>query len=84
MAAILIQPVDIKTKGGYDATLTGIDPVSSDCLVGTILTPGAGKVTAKWDLGGLCRDKDDSCNLNMNDDDLHDLKETAKHICGRI
>lgn len=84
MATILIQPVAAITRGGYEVQIMGIDPVSTDCLVGTVQTPGMGAIVAKWDLGGMCRGADTSCNLDMSDDDLVDLKEAAEHLCGKL
>jgi hypothetical protein len=80
MTMIMIQPVSTKTSGGFDATITGIDPLNTDCLVGSIITPGAGHRDVSWNLGGICRDNQDSCNLDMRNNETRDVRETAIRI----
>lgn len=80
MATVIIEPVHTKTTNGYPATIRGIDPTDMDCLIGEITTPGMGQMSVRWDLGGLCRDHDPSCNLDMKDNENFDLRETAKRL----
>jgi hypothetical protein len=80
LATIVIQPVTTKTKGGFDAVVTGIDPTDVDFLKGQIDTPALGKINVVWDTNGLCRDNDPSCNLDVNDDETADVIDTAKKL----
>jgi len=80
MATILIAPVVTQTTGGYPAQVAGIDPTNHDCLVGTIDTHGMGRVDARWNDAGICRDKSESCNLDMRTPELADVVQTAKKL----
>jgi hypothetical protein len=80
MATVLIAHVATQTTGGYPAQVTGIDPTDHDCLVGTIYTPGAGEVDARWNNVGICRGKTDGCNLDVNTSDMTDVIKTAKKL----
>ena len=78
MAKVLIEPIHTQTSGGYSAELNAIDPTAHDCIVGVIDTPGEGKKAVNWDLGGMCRDNDPSCNLDTHADEIADVFDTAK------
>jgi hypothetical protein len=80
MASIQIKPVSTKTTGGFAATIDSIDPTNSDCLEGTVVTPGAGQIPVLWDLSGIARDKTPSCNLDMRNNETADLRDTAKKL----
>lgn len=80
MAILNLEPVNTNTTGGFEAQISGIDPTDSDCLVGTVLTVGLGRKKVRWDLGGRCRDNHDSLNLDMRNDKMLDLRETAKRL----
>ena len=80
MAVIIIQAVPTKTVGGFDAIITGIDPTNGDCLIGTIDTPRSGIKDFEWNLGGICRDTDESCNLDMRKNETHNLRVTAEKL----
>lgn len=77
MANIIIKTVNTKTSGGFDAQIISINPTTSDCLEGTVQSPGMGVKTVHWDLGGRCRDHHDSLNLDMRNDEMRDVRETA-------
>lgn len=80
MATVKISPITTQTTGGYKADITGIDPTDHDCLSGTIDTPGSSTIDAKWNLGGICRDNDSSCNLDTHRSEVADAVETAKKL----
>jgi hypothetical protein len=80
VAVVVIQPVETKTRGGLDAEITGIDPVDPDCLKGTVDAPALGKLNVTWDQGGICRDQDPDCNLDLSDSEVQDAIETAKKL----
>lgn len=80
MASIIIKTINTTTIGGFNATVSSIDPTDSDCLEGTVQTPGAGLKEVRWDLNGICRDNHDSLNLDMRNNETHDLLETAKRL----
>jgi hypothetical protein len=78
MAIIKIEPIDIITSGEIEGTITGLYPISSDFIRGT-LTKNGKTWSVGWDKSGFCRDNDSSCNLALNDDgELMELLETAK------
>lgn len=80
MASIIIKSINTTTSGGFNATISSINPTDSDCLEGTVQTPGAGLKEVRWDLSGICRDNPDSLNLDMRNNETHDLRETAKRL----
>lgn len=80
MAVLEIHPVQTVTSGGFNAVITGIDPANTDCIVGVVDTPGQGSINVRWNLGGLCRDTDGSCNLDMRKNETADVRETAKRL----
>ena len=79
MAIILIKPVHLTSNGGYPVILSGIDPLSYDCLAGEIKT-GAGLIQANWDLSGTMRGGTDPLNLAMSDSDFVEVADLAKHL----
>jgi hypothetical protein len=51
-----------------------------DCIIGTIDTPGLGKIRARWNDVGICRSQTDQCNLNVSTPEVADVVETAKKL----
>ncbi|MGA8864003.1 MAG: hypothetical protein WB444_09350 [Gallionella sp.] len=80
MPTFKIEPISTKTDGGYDATITGIETGTTDFINGTIQAP-AGQLNVSWDEGGICRDKDQSCNLDPRSDEYKELIKAAKIFC---
>lgn len=80
MVSIIIKTIETKTSGGFNATISSIDPTNSDCLEGTVQTPGAGLKEVRWDLCGFCRDNPGDLNLDMRKNEMHDLRETATRL----
>lgn len=79
MAAILISPVQTTTNGGHAATITGIDPTSDDCLIGTVAGIH-GSPDREWNTVGICRGGTDSLNLDPRKPEVTDVIETAKML----
>jgi hypothetical protein len=79
MTTVLIAPVATPTKGGYAAEVTSIDPADHDCLRGTIDIPGAGRIDARWNDNGICRDNDDACNLKITTREVANVLEKVKN-----
>lgn len=73
MASLLIEPIQTKSQGGYEVTLTSIDPSDSDCIIGEITSQGAEKQSSQWNRNGTMRDGTVGGNLNMNEDQLLEL-----------
>lgn len=73
MPQLITPPVKTKTEGGYNATIYEIDPDDVDCLQGEIDTPGAGIVQKQWNDVGICRNADDTCNIDPNSPEVADL-----------
>jgi hypothetical protein len=80
MATVLIAPVTTQTSGGYPAEVTGIGPTDYDCLIGTIDTPGLGKIPARWNTVGICRGQTPQCNLDVRTPIVADVVQTAKKL----
>ena len=84
MATVLIQPVATKTRGGYDAQVIGIELTDYDCLEGTIDTPAMGRINARWNVLGICRDNPEGFNLDIRSPEVADVMETAKKLGCKI
>ena len=78
MAIIKIEPIETTTAGGIKATLSGIDPTSSDCIIGTLGREH--RSSARWDIYGICRDNPQDCNFDIHNDDFQDIAQTIKAI----
>jgi hypothetical protein len=73
-----IDPVVLTTVGGYPAEIYGIDPGSSDCLIGKLNTPHGG--TAMWNIRGMCRDHSHECNFDVRTDDFAEIERVARAL----
>lgn len=80
MATIQIDPVPMISCGGYAVTISGIDPTSSDCFKGSVMTPGAGLKSGGWDLSGIMRDSSEKCNISTQTDQFTDLAALARKL----
>ena len=80
MAELLIRPVKIKTVGGYDAIVDGIDPTSRYMLRGMV-TSAAG-TRRRWSRSGVCRNTEAKCHLDTGDAHFGDLLKTADNLLG--
>ena len=78
MATIKIEPIEITTAGGIKVTVSGIDPTSSDCIIGTLDRQHL--PSARWDMFGVCRDNSPDCNFDIHNDDFLDIVQTIKAI----
>lgn len=74
MATLKIDPIVVTTQGGFQATISGIDPSSTDCIKGHI------KSDVRWDLLGRARDNHEDCNIDMQADEMRDLVDLAKRL----
>lgn len=81
MTTIRIEPISTKSLGGLDIEITGIHLGTSDFIGGTITGP-ARTWQASWDVGGLCRDNDPLCNLDISDPDVANFIHDAKSLIG--
>jgi hypothetical protein len=79
MATILIDPVKTKTRGGYDAEITGIDQNDEDCLKGNVTIPH-GHPERCWNESGICRDSSEDLNISPKAPEVIDVIEMIKSI----
>lgn len=75
MAYLTISPIEITTVGGYPGEILGIDPASSDCLVGRLNTTHGGP--ASWDIRGQCRDQSNECNIDLSSEGFVEAERLA-------
>lgn len=83
MPIIKIDPIEIKTSNGNTAIITGINPASTDSLVGYVPLTNGEQPKIRWDLKGTARDNDGSFNLRLNEfdaDEFDELKQTAINV----
>ncbi|MGV0758746.1 hypothetical protein V6768_05540 [Tistrella mobilis] len=66
MAERPILSIPIKTRGGFDGVIDGIESSDEDCIKGEIETAN-GKERVRWNSNGIARDKDSSCNINVKE-----------------
>lgn len=78
MTYLTISPVSLTTTGGYSAEIFGIDPTSTDCLIGKLNAPHGG--TAMWDIYGRCRDHSMACNFDVSTDDFAKVEKIARAV----
>ena len=79
MATILIDPVDVVSKGGFTGRIIGIDPTSHDCIIGE-LTTAIGTKRAEWNLSGTMRGGTPNCNLDTSQLELSELVSLLKQL----
>lgn len=81
MAIIPREPVPATTKGGYNATVTDIDPTDTDSLKGTVSGTVLGTIAVRWDLAGICWDQTPDLSLDTySSEDAGDVAITAKKL----
>lgn len=73
VATIPINSIPVITIGGFNAEITGLYLISTDCIAGNI-----GGRSVNWDIYGRCRDHTTDCNIDMRSDVLQELIETIK------
>lgn len=81
MPIISIEPIEIRTQNGHQGFITGINPSSTDLLVGRVALVNGETFMGRWDVSGLARDNDGSMNIKikeMDDIEWRDLIEYAK------
>ncbi|WP_147642901.1 hypothetical protein [Morganella morganii] len=78
MATIkLADVVSTTTASGDKADISGINPTSTDFLVGVVFSGGRG-YPAMWDQYGTIRDNSNSWNIDISSsDELTDLRDTG-------
>ena len=73
MATILIDPINIQSRGGFPVCITGIDPTDHDCIVGIVDPIGTPRMNARWNENGTMRGGTDNSNLDMSADEMVDI-----------
>lgn len=76
MPKILIEPVPIKTTGGLDAEINGIDPSDHDCLCGKV----GQQQNVRWDGHGLMRNGNVNANLDPQQTYFREIMELIDSI----
>lgn len=79
MAVLKIEPVELKTRGGFDAIVNGYHLGSTDYLSGTV-TIVTGKKSVIWNGHGLCRDNSAELNLDPHSNEFQDLVRGAEAL----
>lgn len=83
MPIIKIDPIEIKVHNGHKAIITGINPASTDTLVGYVALTTGEQPEISWDLHGRAKGHETSFNLNLNEFDeaeYEELEQTALHV----
>ena len=80
MATLKIDEIHTQSIGGWAVVLTGVAPTDGDCIIGSVDTPGLGKIHAVWDLHGTHRGGVPDSNLNTSDEQVSDLIGLAKQL----
>lgn len=81
MPVIKIDPISMKVANGHTALITGINPGSTDPIIGHVPLITGETFEGKWDLGGTARDNDGSMNLvisSIDEDEWGDLVTYVK------
>ncbi len=77
MPILVIEPISVTTHGGFSAKVTGINPESSDCLVGTVVYGDGSAGNIRWSLSGAARDHTHDFNIDTNSNDLFETRAYA-------
>lgn len=79
MATVKIVPIHLKTTGGHDAIVVGIQPFDStaDIFVGTLTSDAMGTVQSRWNVTGVCRGQAASANIDTGQPEFVELKRLA-------
>lgn len=80
MAFLKIDPVEATTSNHNKVIITGVDPLSSNCLNGAYWVGIDGPFGASWDEYGLISNNDSNYNIDIEDDNLRDLIALVKHL----
>ncbi|WP_147303863.1 hypothetical protein [Pseudomonas qingdaonensis] len=83
MPIFKIDPIEIKVSNGHTAIITGINPASTDTLVGYVLLTNGENPEISWDLNGRARGHETSFNLNLEQVDggvFDELEQSALHL----
>jgi hypothetical protein len=80
MATIPIEPINVKSGGGFDVRITGICPTDHNCLHGELSPPGIPLTRERWNMNGIMSGGTGKCNLDMRSNEMIDLVETAKRL----
>lgn len=80
MPSVLVIPIQTTTSGGYVAEVREIHPDDHDCLIGEVVTPGAGRIKCRWNSGGTARDATQACNLDMGAAELAGIGAIARKL----
>ena len=81
MAVVKIEPVTVRTVGGHDAIVDGIDlaPSDGDFFRGTVTSDKSGTHSTRWNSAGICRDSP-HCNLSASTEEFFDLLASARQL----
>jgi hypothetical protein len=83
VAAILIEPIETTTTGGFHAEITGVDIASREvALVGTIISRTMRKIRARWTENGYCLETE-GCNLILTNFEVSDVLTLRERLLGR-
>ena len=82
MTVVKIEPVAVRTVGGHDAIVDGIDlaPSDGDFFRGTVTSDKSGTHSTRWNSAGICRDSPHSCNLSVSSEEFFDLLASARQL----
>jgi len=79
MPKILIEPISIKTKGGLDAEINGIDPSDNDCVCGRVKTV-SGWQDGCWNKTGIMRGGVVDTNINFQEAEFNEIVRLIEDI----
>lgn len=82
MTKMLLEAVQIETRGGYIATITSIEPGNEFCVHGTITKQGRSSA-AKWNKFGTYSGPDKLASIASLDQKFASIIKIVENFTGR-
>jgi hypothetical protein len=80
VTVIKIEPFSVKSIGGIDVTITGIDPTDPHGVLSGTYNSVNGIELGRWSESGILANGDPKVNLSIQNDEVREAIETAKAI----
>lgn len=80
MTVIKIEPFSVKSIGGIDVTINGIDPTDPHGVLSGTYHSVSGIEPGRWSESGILANGDRQVNLSIQNDEVREAIETVKAI----
>ena len=84
MIVLSIEPVELTTKGGYPAVITGLTINDEYTFKGTVTSENAGELQVFWNKSGSCHNQSDSANLDTSSYEFKDFIQDYHYLVNTL